>query len=80
LSQGRRFDVVILDLTIRGGMGGETVIKALVALDPDVKAVVSSGYADSSAISEYQALGFRTYLTKPYSIETLNYTLNSVLE
>jgi len=49
-------------------------------IDPDIKAVVSSGYADSSAISEYRALGFRTCLTKPYSRKVLNDTLNSLLE
>jgi two-component system cell cycle sensor histidine kinase/response regulator CckA len=80
LLQGKRFDAVILDLTIRGGMGGEAVIKTLFLLDPDVKAVVSSGYADSAAISQYEAFGFRTCLTKPYSIEKLNSTINSILE
>jgi two-component system, cell cycle sensor histidine kinase and response regulator CckA len=80
LQSGRKFDIVILDLTIRGGMGGEEVIKALLAIDPDVKAVVSSGYADSSVISEYQALGFRSCLAKPYSLSVLRDTLNSLLD
>jgi len=76
----RSFDIVILDLTIRGGMGGEAAMKALYAIDPEIKAIVSSGYADSSAISEYQALGFRTCLAKPYSMKVLNDTLNSLLD
>jgi len=57
-------------------LGGEAAIKALLKLDPDIKAVVSSGYADSSAISEYEALGFRTCLAKPYSMKVLNDMLN----
>ena len=80
LLSGRKFDIVILDLTIRGGMGGEEVIKALLAIDPDIKAVVSSGYADSSAISQYQALGFRACLAKPYSVGILKDTLNSLID
>lgn len=80
LLQGRRFDVVILDLTIRGGMGGEAAIKALLKMDPDIKAVVSSGYAENVAISEYEALGFKARLSKPYSINGLNYTLNCLLD
>ena len=79
LLQGRRFDIVILDLTIRGGMGGEAAIKILRKLDPDIKAVVSSGYADSSAISEYEALGFGACLAKPYNMKLLNDTLNRML-
>ena len=78
--EGRRFDIVILDLTIRGGMGGEAAIRALLAMDPDIKAVVSSGYSDSSAISEYKALGFKTLLTKPYSMKVLNNTINSLMD
>jgi PAS domain S-box-containing protein len=80
LSAGRRFDVVILDLTIRGGMGGEEAIKKLLELDPDVKAVVSSGYVDSSTMSDYEARGFSACLTKPYVIETLKDTLNALLK
>ena len=72
--------MVILDLTIRGGMGGEAAVKALLATDPDIKAVVSSGYSDSSAVSEYRKLGFRASLTKSYSVNVLKDTLNSLLD
>jgi PAS domain S-box-containing protein len=80
IRSGRRFDIVIMDLTIRGGMGGEEAIKALLEIDPDVKAIVSSGYTDSSAISEYEASGFKACLTKPYNIDSLNAALNSLLD
>ena len=80
LLSGGKFDIVVLDLTIRGGMGGEEVIKSLLAIDPDIKAIVSSGYADSSAISEYQKLGFRACLAKPYSIDVLKDTFNSLMD
>jgi two-component system cell cycle sensor histidine kinase/response regulator CckA len=73
------FDVVILDLTIRGGMGGAETIQKLLALDPDVKAIVSSGYSDDAALSNYREQGFRAFLKKPYNLENLRRTLNSLL-
>lgn len=76
---GRKFDIVIMDLTVRGGMGGEEAIKELLEIDPDIKAIVSSGYSDDVAISDYAAYGFRTCLSKPYDITSLNKTLNSLL-
>jgi signal transduction histidine kinase/ActR/RegA family two-component response regulator len=79
LSSGRRFDIVILDLTIRGSMGGEETIQKLLEIDPDVKAIVSSGYADSSAISEYTKCGFKACLAKPYQVDTLRNMLDGLL-
>ena len=80
LSSGRRFDIVILDLTIRGGMGGEEALRELLALDPKVKAVVSSGYADSKTISEYESRGFSACLAKPYRVDTLRDVLKELLK
>ncbi len=76
---GRPFDVVILDLTIRGGMGGMEALRRLVDIDPDVKAVVSSGYSDDAALSNYRKQGFRSFLKKPYILDDLQKTLNSLL-
>jgi CheY-like chemotaxis protein len=80
LSSDSRFDGVILDLTVRGGMGGEETLRELLALDPDVKAVVSSGYADSATISEYKSRGFSACLTKPYEVDALGDILNELLK
>ncbi len=79
MKTGRPFDIVIMDLTVRGGMGGEEAIKQLLQIDPGIKVVVSSGYTESSAMSEYKAAGFKACLTKPYDIDSLNWTLNSLL-
>jgi CheY-like chemotaxis protein len=79
LLQERQFDVVILDLTIRGGMGGEETLRELLAIDPNIRAIVSSGYAESSALAEHKTLGFEACLTKSYDIVSLNSTLNSIL-
>jgi two-component system, cell cycle sensor histidine kinase and response regulator CckA len=76
---GRPFDGVILDLTIRGGMGGVQTIKALQKIDPLVKAVVSSGYADDPVMVDYERYGFRGALAKPYGIASLRQTLARVM-
>ena len=55
---GNPFDLVILDLTVKGGMGGEEAIRKIRDIDPGVKAVVSSGYADSPVVANYRALWF----------------------
>jgi CheY-like chemotaxis protein len=60
-------------------MGGEEAIKELLKIDPDIRAIVSSGYTESSAIAEYETIGFKACLTKPYDIVLLNGTLNSLL-
>jgi nitrogen-specific signal transduction histidine kinase/CheY-like chemotaxis protein len=80
LSSGRRFDIVILDLTIRDGMGGEETLLELRRLDPEVKAVVSSGYSDSSTMSEYESQGFSACLAKPYEVDALRDILNVLLK
>jgi len=77
--QGRSFDAVILDLTVRGGMGGEETMRTLRRIDPEIRAVVSSGYADSAVIGSFREHGFRAVLKKPYKVEELRDTLNAVL-
>ena len=79
MSSNKRFDIVIMDLTIRGGMGGKEAMNKLLEVDPDVKAVVSSGYAEDSVISEYAKYGFSAYLKKPYKVETLQNILHDLL-
>jgi CheY-like chemotaxis protein len=73
---GAPFDLVILDLTVKGGMGGEEAIRKIREIDPGVKAVVSSGYADSPVVANYRAFGFSAVLNKPYKIDALQNCLN----
>jgi PAS domain S-box-containing protein len=77
--EGRPFDVVLLDLTVRNGMGGEEAMRRLLALDPGVKAVVSSGYSDAAVVADYRAHGFAAHLKKPYRTEELRDCLVSLL-
>lgn len=76
---GDPFDVVIMDLTIPGGMGGKETIKKLLEIDPDAKAIVSSGYANDPIMSEYKKYGFKAVIAKPYSVKQLQETLGSVI-
>jgi CheY-like chemotaxis protein len=73
-------DVVIMDLTIPGGMGGKEAISTLLEIDPHVKAIVASGYSTDPIMAHYREYGFKGVVTKPYSIEDLSKTVRTVLE
>ncbi|MCX5861684.1 MAG: PAS domain S-box protein [Deltaproteobacteria bacterium] len=79
LKSDKPFDVVILDLTIPGGMGGEAAVKALLKIDPHVKAVVSSGYADAPIMAECRDYGFCDVIPKPYDVAELCRILERVM-
>ena len=76
---GKNFDVVIMDLTIPGGMGGLEMAKQLKGLDPTCKAIVSSGYSNNPIMSEYTKYGFSGVLCKPYTIEDVSEVVSRIL-
>ncbi|HEY6000818.1 MAG TPA: PAS domain S-box protein [bacterium] len=76
---GRPFDAVILDLTVRGGMGGKETMRRLLELDPAVKAIVSSGYSADGVLADYRDHGFRDVLAKPYTLTGLRDVLDRLL-
>lgn len=73
------FDVVIMDLTIPGGMGGKEAIGKLREIDPSAAVIVSSGYATGSIMSEYKKYGFSAVIAKPYSIQQLQETITGLI-
>jgi CheY-like chemotaxis protein len=76
---GRPYDAVILDLTVPGGMGGLEAMEALRKLDPEVRAIVSSGYSSDPVLANYRAHGFLGMVPKPYKITDLSKTIQTVL-
>jgi CheY-like chemotaxis protein len=80
LEAGERFDAVILDLTLPGGMGGKEALKRLIEIDPTVNAIVSSGYAMDSTMARYQDYGFRGVIAKPYEAAELGRVVHEVIE
>ena len=79
LNIGRPYDVVIMDLTVVGGMGGEECFEELRKLDPEVRAIVATGYDNDDMNSAFMAKGFLGYLTKPYRVTDLGKRLKEVL-
>jgi two-component system cell cycle sensor histidine kinase/response regulator CckA len=63
---GRVYDLVILDLSIPNGMGGVRTMEKLRQIDPEVVAIVSSGYSDDPVMAKPAAYGFAAVLPKPY--------------
>ena len=75
----RPFDAVLLDLTVRGGMGGVEAAAKLKELDPSSKLIVSSGYSASPAMSEFTTYGFDAVLPKPWSMPDVSAVVRRVL-
>ena len=78
LEEGKKFDLVIMDLTIPGHMGGRETIHRLKELDPHVRAIVSSGYSNDPVMANYKDYGFIGVIAKPYRFEEVCRILNSI--
>ena len=74
------FDAVILDLAIPGGLGGKEVVRELLAIDPHVKAIISSGYLNDPVVRDYKRHGFLGMLTKPYEANELDDKLQNIIK
>jgi signal transduction histidine kinase/ActR/RegA family two-component response regulator len=79
LDSDRPYRAVIVDLTIPGGMGGKETIKKLLEIDPEVKAIVSSGYSNDPILAEFKQHGFSGIVVKPYRLGELREALSQVL-
>jgi CheY-like chemotaxis protein len=77
--EGRPFDLVIMDLTVPGGMGGLEALQHLHGIDPELKAIVSSGYSSDPVLANFRAHGFRGRVAKPYEMAKLLEVVRNVL-
>ncbi|NOX38448.1 MAG: response regulator [Calditrichaeota bacterium] len=79
MEANRPFDVVIMDLTIRGGMGGKEAVQQILEIDPQARVIVASGYSTDSVLANYEKFGFVGRIHKPFTMESINRVLHSVL-
>lgn len=75
----RPFDAVLIDLTIKDGMGGCETMQKLIALNPNVKGVLTSGFVDDPMMRHYDEYGFAAAIGKPYTTKELVETIERTL-
>ena len=78
--RGEPFDVVVMDITIPGGMGGQEAIPHILAVDPQARVIVSSGYAHDPIMANYKDYGFVSALAKPYDVSTVGTAIKNVMD
>jgi PAS domain S-box-containing protein len=79
-ADNKPFDMVIMDLTIPGGMGGKEAVERLREIDPEIKAIVSSGYSNDPVMANFRAYGFEGAVSKPYKVAEIVDTLYKVIK
>lgn len=79
MASGPPFDIVLMDLTIPGGMGGAEAIRKLQDLDPGVRGIVASGYSNDPVMGSHKNYGFKGILPKPFTFDQLNLEINRVM-
>ena len=79
IDDNKPYDAAILDLTIPGSMSGKETMAKLQEIDSDVRAILTTGYADDPILSEYKDYGFRGVIVKPYNVGQLSWVLYDTL-
>ncbi len=78
--EGKPFDLVIMDLTIPGGLGGKEAVVKLQRIDPHAKVIVSSGYSVDPIMSDYKKYGFCGVINKPYNTNEVSEVVSGILK
>jgi len=77
---GKPFDLVMLDLTVRHGMGGQEAMACLLTIDPKIKAIIASGFVDDPLIEYYADYGFKGALKKPFMYGDVKSIMEKILK
>ena len=75
---GAKFDLVIMDLTIQGGMGGKDAVQGILNLDPEARVIVSSGYSSDPIMAKFEDFGFCAAIAKPYRLQELEKAIHRI--
>ena len=78
-STGQPFDVVLMDLVIPNGVGGQDAVHTIRKIDPTAKVIASSGHLEHPAMTDHRKFGFVAVLEKPYKLERLQQVINNVI-
>ena len=79
MNAGTPYDLVIMDLTIPGGMGGKEAVQEILTLDPAAKVIASSGYSTDPIMARYLEYGFKGRISKPFQVADLQGEVSRVL-
>ena len=80
LNKKQAYDLVIMDLTVRGAMGGKEAVTKILEIDPKARVIVASGYSTDSVLAKYEEFGFVGRLSKPFTLESLNEVITQILD
>ncbi len=78
IKKDRPIDIIVMDLTIPGGMGGKDAVVEILKIDPAAKVVVSSGYSNDPIMTNYQQYGFKAAIAKPFLLSGLKKVLEDI--
>ncbi len=76
---GRPIDLVIMDLTIPGGMGGKEAVKNILSINPDAKVIVSSGYSNDPIMANFKDYNFCSAIEKPFRLQDLSSVIAQII-
>jgi PAS domain S-box-containing protein len=79
LGSSKPIDLIIMDLTIPGGLGGKDAVKKILKIDPDALVAVSSGYSNDPVMSDYGSYGFKAAIAKPFTMAELDKAISTIL-
>jgi len=80
INTNNTFDLVIMDLTIPGGMGGKEAVQEILNIDPNAKVIVSSGYSNDPIMANFKDYGFCSAIIKPYRLQELSKVISQILD